>query len=90
MTTITFDTMKFARTLKDAGVPERQAEAFAEAFRDATNDELVTRGHLDDRLATTQANLEARIEAAKADIVKWVAGLLIAQAALIASLVNLL
>jgi hypothetical protein len=31
MTAITFDTHKFVRTLKDAGVPESQAEAFKEA-----------------------------------------------------------
>jgi hypothetical protein len=33
MATITFDTHKFIRTLKAAGVPEGQAEAFSEAFR---------------------------------------------------------
>ncbi len=32
MATITFDTLKFARRLKDAGVPEKQAEAEAEAL----------------------------------------------------------
>jgi len=41
---------------------------------------------LDARLET----VKARSEAAKADLVKWVAGLLIAQAALIAALVKLL
>ena len=35
MTTITFDTHKFIRTLKDAGIPESQAEAISEAFRAA-------------------------------------------------------
>jgi hypothetical protein len=37
MSAITFDTLKFARTLKDAGIPDDQAEAFANAFRDATS-----------------------------------------------------
>lgn len=32
---ITFDTHKFVRTLKDAGVPESQAEAFKEAQGEA-------------------------------------------------------
>jgi len=32
MATITFDTLKFVRTLKEAGVPENQAEAFSEVF----------------------------------------------------------
>lgn len=43
MTTITFDTLKFVRTLKAAGIPEVQAEAFSEAFKDAQGEsELAT------------------------------------------------
>jgi len=86
MSAITFDTLKFARALKNAGVPDEQAEAFADAFRDATSDELVTRDYLNARVA----DVETRIETAKADIVKWMAGLLIAQAAVVAALVKLL
>jgi hypothetical protein len=83
MSAITFDTLKLAR---DAGVPGEQAEAFANAFRDATSDELVTRDYLNARIA----DVETRVEAAKADIIKWMAGLLIAQAAVVATLVKLL
>jgi hypothetical protein len=86
MSAITFDTLKFARTLKDAGIPDDQAEAFANAFRDATSEELVTRDYLNSRIA----DVETRVEAAKADIIKWMAGLLIAQAAVVATLVKLL
>ena len=32
MATITFDTLKYSKRLKDAGVPEQQAEAEAEAL----------------------------------------------------------
>jgi hypothetical protein len=35
MATIAFDTYKFIRTLKDAGIPEAQAEAISEAFHTA-------------------------------------------------------
>lgn len=35
MATVTFDTLKFVRIFKAAGVPENQAEALSEAFRDA-------------------------------------------------------
>jgi len=35
MATITFDTHKFIRRLRDAGVPEAQAEAIAAAFAEA-------------------------------------------------------
>jgi len=79
MATVTFDTLKFAKKLEAAGIPPPQAEAIADAFREATSEELVTRDYLD-----------ARLEATKADLVKWFAGLLIAQAALIATLVKLL
>jgi len=43
MATITFDTHKFIRRLREAGIPEGQAEAIAEAFRDA---------HLEAEIAT--------------------------------------
>lgn len=79
MSTITFDTLKFVETLVAAGLPTSQAKAIAEAFRDATGTELVTRDFL-----------KAELEASKNDMIKWVAGMLIAQAALIAALVKLL
>lgn len=86
MSAINFDTLKFARTLKDAGIADNQAEAFANAFGDATSEELVTRDYLNSRIA----DVETRVEAARADIIKWMAGLLIAQAAVVATLVKLL
>ncbi len=33
-TAVAFDTLKFARRLKEAGIPEVQAEAFSDAFRE--------------------------------------------------------
>jgi hypothetical protein len=35
MATITFDTHKFIRRLRDCGISEEQAEAIADAFREA-------------------------------------------------------
>ena len=55
---------------------------------EATSEELVTRDSLDARLEVAKAYLEGRIEAAKSETIQWVAGLLIAQAALIAALVK--
>lgn len=47
MTATTFDTHKFVRRLKEAGLPEMQAEAIAEAFRDAQGEgELATKTDL--------------------------------------------
>ena len=84
MATITFDTHKFIRTLKDSGIPEAQAEAIAAAFREAQAEQKpVTQEYLDYRLKTDLADL-------KIDLIKWVTGALIAQAAVIATLVKLL
>jgi hypothetical protein len=79
MASVTFDTLKFAKKLESAGISQIQAEALAEAFSEATSQELVTRDYLD-----------AKLEATKNDILKFIAGALIAQAGLIAALVKLL
>jgi hypothetical protein len=82
-----FDTLRFANRLKEAGVPPAQAEAEASALADAFAEAIKT-----SELAT-KADMEAirrEISDAKSDIIKWVAGLLMAQAALVAALVKLL
>ncbi len=87
MTTISFDTLKFANRLKAAGVPPEQAEAEAEAFAEATATfDVATKGDLRE----LEARLDAKLLDVKADIIKWLAGLLIAQAAVVAALVKLL
>lgn len=83
MASLIFDTHKFIRRLKDSGIEEKQAEAIVEAFQEAQGEmQPVTRDHFDSKL-------KAEIETAKSDIIKWVAGLLIAQAALVAALLKL-
>jgi hypothetical protein len=47
MTAITFDTHKFVRRLEEAGIPEQEAEAIVNAFRDAQGEaELATKTDL--------------------------------------------
>ncbi len=61
MSAIGFDTLKFARKMKEAGVPEKQAEAHAEVLGEAflyNLDEIVTRDYLDSRLAPINARLD--------------------------------
>ena len=69
MAAIAFDTLKFARRLKDVGVPELQAEAQAELMAEAfvfNMDALVTKDYLeqclDARLAEQEARLMARVD----------------------------
>ena len=45
MATITFDTLKFVRTLKSAGIPENQAEALSEAFKEAQGEAALATQH---------------------------------------------
>lgn len=63
MAAIAFDTLKFARKLKDAGVPENQAEAQAEIMAEAfllNMDALVTTDYLDARFAEQDARMDTR------------------------------
>ena len=87
MAALTFDTHKFIRKLEQAGFDTRQAEAVAEAFREASGEaEVTTRRDLREM----ELRLEARIADIKFDLVKWIAGMLLAQAGLVAALVKLL
>ena len=81
-TTVTFDTLKFSRRLKEAGVPEKQAEAEAEALAKAfqTNTQtLVTKSDLNELRAVTKADLnKLRIEInSDLRLVKWMLALVI-------------
>jgi len=77
MSAITFDTLKFTKTLEKAGVPSTQAEAFAEAFKDASSDaEIATRKDI--ALAVAELKTEIRTENAairgEINLVKWMLG----------------
>ena len=75
MSAITFDTLKFAEKLIAAGVPDAQAKAEASALSEVLEinlKELVTKEHLDYKLAEI-----------KADLIKWVVGLALAQTGLL-------
>jgi len=58
MTTVTFDTLKFVKTLQSSGMPAAQAEAVSTAMRDAHDAaNLVTRKDLDLALAPVNHKL---------------------------------
>ena len=64
MTTITFDTLKFANKLKAAGVPPQQAEAEAEALSDvfeANLNELVTKETLQQELSLLEQRMTIKL-----------------------------
>ncbi len=69
MATVTFDTLKFVERLKGAGIPEEQAKALAEAFKEAQGEaELVTKKDLQIELAPLKSDLT---------LVKWMLGLVL-------------
>ncbi|MFN3076043.1 MAG: hypothetical protein ABT940_04025 [Alphaproteobacteria bacterium] len=78
-TAVPFDTLALARKLRErAHFAPEDAEGTAEALAEAmTSTELVTRDYLD-----------ARLSDVKADILKWVVGLLLAQTAVFAALLK--
>ena len=72
MSTITFDTHKFVKDLRDAGVPEQQAEAFVRAQQEILSQAL------DTTLATKR---DIDVVNSKIDQLRWMVGVLIAIAA---------
>jgi hypothetical protein len=86
MTSATFDTLGYFEKLKNAGVSEQQAKVQTEALREIIEEKLATKQDIKD-LRAEMREMEYRLTA---NIVKWVAGMLVAQAAVIAALVKLL
>ena len=78
VTTTGFDTLAYARRLKAAGVDEAQAEAHAEAVRDAITEGVATR-----------ADLKAAVADLKADMLKVAIGIVFANAGLTFALLKL-
>jgi hypothetical protein len=84
------DTLRIYERLKGADLTDRAAREIAEVFRETIEDRLVTKKDLKESLEIVKAELETVIAKTRVEIIKWVAGMLIAQAAIIATLVKLL
>jgi hypothetical protein len=52
-----FDTLSYARRLKQAGMPEAQADSVAEATRDAITGDVATKADIDRLEAATKPSL---------------------------------
>jgi len=82
MAVIAFDTLKFANRLKEAGVPDKQAEAEARALSEVLEvnfDQWATKRDLYDLEARLKARLdtmEARMTGEQT-LLKWMMGLLL-------------
>ena len=83
MNGITFDTLKYFNKMKAAGIPEEQAQVQAEALQELVDNQLVTKTYFDLRIA----ELENKMEANKHEVLKWVMGFLLAQTAIILTVI---
>jgi hypothetical protein len=70
---VSFDTLKFVETLEAGGFSHAQAKAAAEAFAQATRQELATKG---DR-RETELRLDAKIETAVRDLKIWLGSIMV-------------
>lgn len=84
MASVPFDTLELARRLEAAGFPAKQAQDVSAALASTMAADLITRADLAP-LAT-----KADLAETKADLLRWMVGLLLGQAALVTALVRLL
>jgi len=72
MTAITFDTLKFVKTLKDARFDDEQAEAISSAFQSAQQEsELATKSDV------RAVKSDIRILESKIDSLRWILGIIV-------------
>ncbi|MDE2130559.1 MAG: DUF1640 domain-containing protein [Betaproteobacteria bacterium] len=82
MATVTFDTHKFIRRLRDSGMPDEQAEALADALRDVQSEaELATKRDIQD--------LETRIREVELRLTVKIGGMLVIAVGVLAALLKL-
>jgi len=81
MSTLIFDTLKFANRLKAAGMPDKQAEAEAEALAEALSESIKASDFVN----------KSDLHESELRIIKWVVAMSMAQmAVLIGLLIKLL
>jgi len=78
MSAVAFDTLKFVEKLQSGGFSADQAKAAAQAFAEATSEQLVSQSSLKDELSPIKAELL---------VIKWMIGFMLAfQGAIFAKL----
>ena len=97
MTSTTFDSLGYFEKLKAAGVPEAQAKAQVDALRELVDERLTTKAdlhaakiELQQQTKELETRLEIRLAELKNDLLRWVIGVSIGQAALIIAVMSLL
>ena len=80
MATTAINTLRYARRLKDAGVPADQAEAMADAIGSELVDHLATKADLDAATAMSKADLNAAVSRLEGSLrlLQWMLGFTLA------------
>lgn len=68
MPAITFDTLRFSETLRDAGMPEAQAKALSHALQDQFISQLVTKQDLRSGLDELRVEFRSGIQSLRAEL----------------------
>jgi hypothetical protein len=82
MIAMTFDTHEAFKEMRDAGIPEAQAEAIMRVIRKAYQREIPA--------SLVTADLKIDIAEFKADFIKWFAFLMLVQTAFIVTIIKLM
>jgi hypothetical protein len=85
-----FDTLAVFERLRSAELPDTAAKEIAEVLKDVMETNLITKADLDLALERMKKELMVEIARSKYDMVRWVAGLMVAQAGVIIALIKLL
>lgn len=90
---VAIDTLRIFERLREAELPERAAKEIAEVFKENIEEHLATKNDITTvraEIEKVKFELETTIAKTKVEIIKWVAGMLVAQAVVIAALVKIL
>ncbi|MES2998145.1 MAG: hypothetical protein V4700_02360 [Pseudomonadota bacterium] len=85
-----FDTLTYANTLKNVGVPANQAETHAQLLSEIIISKIVTPPHLDTKLIEVSSKIGIKIAELKAELIRWVLAAAIAQTSIILSCMKLI
>lgn len=94
MTVVAFDTLKLAKRLREGGFSESQAEPVSDALKESPiGGDLATKGDVlivSNDLQALRNEFKADLAEFKAEMVKWMFGAMLAQGALVVTLIKLL
>ena len=95
--TINFDTHRFVKRLVESGLAEATAEVLADEQSRLLTDNLASKNELNTGfiavragLAAVRADFEKTLASTEARLMRWMAGLLIAQGGVIVTLISVL